>query len=150
MKKLLASGIGLAIIASSLAIAPLPALAGPPALVFEAPGVSDVLLIQHERGIERRGIERRGNRIFLNGHRGFREPRRGYREFNGVWFPAAAFLGGLIIGQALEGPRYARPGYRLTNAHVRWCYDRYRSYDADSNTFQPYNGRRRACYSPYG
>ena len=43
-----------------------------------------------------------------------------------------------------------RRSYGLSNAHVNWCYNRYRSYDARSNTFQPYNGPRRACYSPYG
>lgn len=48
-------------------------------------------------------------------------------------------------------PRYVRPApaYRLSSAHVRWCYDRYRSYRASDNTFQPYNGPRRACISPY-
>jgi hypothetical protein len=34
-------------------------------------------------------------------------------------------------------------------AHVAWCYQRYRSYRASDNTFQPYNGPRRECYSPY-
>ncbi|WP_265518065.1 BA14K family protein [Nitratireductor luteus] len=55
-------------------------------------------------------------------------------------------------------PHYARPyyvrprperSYRLSRQHVSWCYDRYRSYRAYDNTFQPYNGPRRACRSPY-
>jgi hypothetical protein len=49
-------------------------------------------------------------------------------------------------------PRYApRRVYRggQSSAHVRWCYDRYRSYRAYDNTFQPYNGPRRQCWSPY-
>ncbi|TIP33596.1 MAG: BA14K family protein, partial [Mesorhizobium sp.] len=29
------------------------------------------------------------------------------------------------------------------------CHDRYRSYRAWDNTFQPYNGPRRQCISPY-
>jgi hypothetical protein len=60
-------------------------------------------------------------------------------------------------------PRYYRP-YRYVqpypvvprryyrrsgNAHVNWCYNRYRSYRAWDNTFQPYNGPRRLCRSPY-
>ncbi|TPN15988.1 BA14K family protein [Mesorhizobium sp. B2-1-3] len=44
--------------------------------------------------------------------------------------------------------RYYRAG-RLSSAHVRWCYNRYRSYRAYDNTFQPYNGPRQQCYSPY-
>ncbi len=43
-------------------------------------------------------------------------------------------------------PRYR---HRASNAHVRWCESRYRSYDAWSNTWQPYNGPRRQCFSPY-
>jgi hypothetical protein len=145
MKKLVSAGLGAVMLATPGALTPLPAFAGPSVPSLSEPARTDLMQVQQVRH-----LEQRGNRIYLNGHRGFREPRRGYREFNGFWFPAAAFLGGLIIGGALDGPRYVRPGYRLTNAHVRWCYDRYRSYDARSNTFQPYNGPRRACYSPYG
>lgn len=44
--------------------------------------------------------------------------------------------------------RYYRAG-RLSSAHVQWCYNRYRSYRAWDNTFQPYYGPRQQCYSPY-
>ncbi|QKD03258.1 BA14K family protein [Mesorhizobium loti] len=44
--------------------------------------------------------------------------------------------------------RYYRAG-RLSNAHVQWCYNRYRSYRSWDNTFQPYGGPRQQCYSPY-
>lgn len=48
-------------------------------------------------------------------------------------------------------PRHYRPApvYRGGNPHVRWCYNRYRSYRAYDNTFQPNYGPRRQCYSPY-
>ncbi len=36
------------------------------------------------------------------------------------------------------------------NAHASWCLDRYRSYQPSTNTYQPYNGPRRACVSPFG
>jgi hypothetical protein len=45
-------------------------------------------------------------------------------------------------------PPRRRPAY-AGNAHVNWCYRKYRSYRDYDNTFQPYNGRRRQCYSPY-
>lgn len=38
---------------------------------------------------------------------------------------------------------------RMSEAHVNWCYNRYRSYRAYDNTYQPYGGPRRQCYSPY-
>ena len=65
-----------------------------------------------------------------------------------------AIIGGLaagaIIGGALAQPRYVTPRrYVGGNAHVNWCYSRYRSYRAYANTFQPYGGPRRQCYSPY-
>ena len=46
-------------------------------------------------------------------------------------------------------PRHYYRAGRLSSAHVQWCYDRYRSYRAYDNTFQPYNGPRQQCYSPY-
>ncbi len=92
-----------------------------------------------------RDFHRRGNNYYFNGHRGYRHHRPGYREFNGWWFPAAAFIAGAII----SGTTNQAPVVRGGSAHVRWCYDRYRSYRASDNTFQPYNGPRRQCYSPY-
>jgi hypothetical protein len=94
--------------------------------------------------MERRqgGFERRGNRSYYNGHRGYNHSRRGYRQHNGVWFPAAAFIAGAIVGGALDNQPRARG-----SAHIEWCYDRYRSYRASDNTFQPNNGPRRQCIS---
>ena len=39
--------------------------------------------------------------------------------------------------------------YGTGNAHESWCYSRYRSYRAWDNTYQPYYGPRRECFSPY-
>lgn len=95
------------------------------------------------------GWERRGSNYYLRGHRGYRHHRPGYRQYNGWWFPPAAFIAGAIIGGAIanEPPVQYRP---RGNAHIDWCYNRYRSYRASDNTFQPYNGPRRQCRSPYG
>ncbi|PWJ85688.1 BA14K-like protein [Pseudaminobacter salicylatoxidans] len=86
---------------------------------------------------------------WYRGHRGYRYYRPGYRYHDGWWFPGAAFLGGAIVGSMLAAPP-PRRYYRGESAHVRWCYNRYRSYRAYDNTFQPYNGPRRQCISPYG
>jgi hypothetical protein len=95
------------------------------------------------------GWERRGDARYYRGHRGYRHHRPGYRQYNGWWFPPAAFIAGAIIGGGLanQPPVEYRP---RGNAHVDWCYNRYRSYRASDNTFQPYNGPRRQCRSPYG
>ncbi|TAM94856.1 MAG: BA14K family protein [Rhizobiaceae bacterium] len=98
----------------------------------------------HWRGDHRGFYHHRGNGWY-NGHRGYRSYHRGYRYYNGWWFPGAAFLGGAIIGGALA----PHPVYRGGGSyHVRWCYNRYRSYRASDNTYQPYQGPRRQCVSP--
>jgi BA14K-like protein len=97
-----------------------------------------------DRQQARADFYRNGGRYYYRGHRGYRYYRPGYREYNGWWFPAAAFLtGALITGAINSAPRYGG------NAHVQWCYDHYRSYRASDNTFQPNNGPRRQCNSPY-
>jgi hypothetical protein len=60
---------------------------------------------------------------------------------------AGGIIGGAIIG-AMTAPRPA-PAESYGDAHVRWCYNRYRSYRAYDNTFQPVRGPRQECYSPY-
>ena len=62
-------------------------------------------------------------------------PRRYYRPYA----PQAYYY-------ALPPRRVYRSG---ANSHVAWCYDRYRSYRAYDNTYQPFNGPRRECISPY-
>ena len=88
---------------------------------------------------------------YYNGHRGYRQARPGYRYHNGYWFPLAAFAAGAIIGGAMSAPsRPAAPsGGGINPKHYDWCFDRYRSYDARSNTFQPNYGPRQQCLSPY-
>jgi hypothetical protein len=84
---------------------------------------------------------------YWRGHRGYRHWRHGYRRHGDFWFPLAAFTAGaLITGAIANQPRVI---YRGGDAHVRWCYDHYRSYRASDNTYQPYNGPRRECVSPY-
>lgn len=45
-----------------------------------------------------------------------------------------------------------RPVYHsrgFTQAHYNYCGSKYRSYHYPSNSFQPFNGPRRQCRSPY-
>jgi hypothetical protein len=71
------------------------------------------------------------------------------------WWPGVAGVGiGLGLGLLNNAPYYYnQPVYRVApgvnSAHTVWCERRYRSYQAWNNTFQPYNGPRRECVSPY-
>jgi hypothetical protein len=82
------------------------------------------------------------------GYRGYPYYRPGYRRYNGWWYPSAAFALGAILGGALAAPSY-NYNYGYSEAHHRWCDARYRSYRWSDGTFQPYNGPRRRCNSPY-
>jgi hypothetical protein len=97
----------------------------------------------------RRGFYAVGGVYYYNGHRGYYRARPGYRYYNGHWFPAAAFAAGVATGAAIAGPPPAPPVARLAAAHVRWCHLRYQSYRAWDNSYQPYAGPRRQCWSPY-
>ncbi|ESY83251.1 BA14K family protein [Mesorhizobium australicum] len=93
-----------------------------------------------------RSFSRNGD-MYWNGHRGYREYRRGYRRHGDYWFPLAAFATGALITGAIVNNENNR--VYEGNSHVQWCYDHYRSYRASDNTFQPNNGPRRECRSPY-
>ncbi|AYG61604.1 BA14K family protein [Rhizobium jaguaris] len=62
---------------------------------------------------------------------------------------AGAIIGGLAAGAIIGGIIASQRGYYSGGGHTSWCYQRYRSYRAYDNTYQPYNGPRRQCYSPY-
>ncbi len=102
----------------------------------------------------RRGFERRGDGVYWNGHRGSRDRRGGWQQRNGFWFPPEAFAGA-IIGGIVSGAINSQNNnnnqrvVRITRQHLEWCENRFRSYRASDNTFQPYNGPRQQCISPY-
>jgi hypothetical protein len=79
---------------------------------------------------------------YWRGHRGYDHYRPGYRRHGDLWFPLAAFAAGAIISGAIANDR--PPAYS-GNAHVQYCYNRYKSYRASDNTFQPYHGPRQQC-----
>lgn len=95
-----------------------------------------------------RGFHRRGDHYFYNGHRGYRDRRPGFRFYNGFWFPPAAFSFGITV-DGRDRDTWRNRGGNSWSRHVAWCQDRYKSYRASDNTFQPYNGPRRECVSPY-
>ncbi|MGK6313920.1 BA14K family protein [Neorhizobium sp. DT-125] len=159
-KKIAVAGISAAVLVGSLMPAGAMPLPVAPAAGIEAS--SDVNLVQYRRdwrdGRDWRDRRDWGDRRgWYRGHRGYRDRRPGYRYHEGYWFPLAAFGAGALIGGAIAAqPRYVEPapapvygGGGLNPRHYEWCSSRYRSYDAYSNSFQPYNGPRQTCYSPY-
>lgn len=85
------------------------------------------------------------NRPYYHGHRGYRHYREGYRRHRGYWFPGAAFATGIIIGGAIASQPRVRVRRGLTREHIEYCMQRYRSYRAWDDTYQPNYGPRRRC-----
>lgn len=107
-----------------------------------------------ERRVDRRqdrreAFERRNDGGYYRGYRGYRYARPGYRYHNGYYFPSAAFIAGAVITGAIVNSQPRVVVRRGGNSHIDWCYNRYRSYRASDNTYQPNNGPRRECDSPY-
>ena len=159
MKKLI-SGLCAGGLAATFALTSIPANSAPTFVPPTASVQSDVVQIQDNRKWRKNNLRyngsrngnnwngdnfrKSGNSAYYNGHQGYPYQRRGYREHNGFWFPAGAFIAGALITGAIINNNNGGG-----SSHVEWCYDRYRSYRASNNTFQPYNGPRQQCYSPY-
>ncbi len=146
MKKYLSYISALAILGTALTF-------GSDAQAMPLPAKHTVGSVNIETIAHRRGFYGHRNYYYYNGHRGYRYARPGYRYHRGYWFPIGAFAAGAVIGGAVASPPVIvrpAPGVSLARAHVNWCYNRYASYRAFDNTFQPYSGPRQLCYSPYG
>ena len=109
------------------------------------------------RGGNYRGNNWGGYRGYYGGHRNYAYPRRyygnpywrrgcyGWNSYNCRGYYGRPYLGfgtGIVVV-----PR--RYGYGYGNRHVRWCQNRYRSYNVRTNTWVAYSGRVRECISPY-
>jgi hypothetical protein len=73
-----------------------------------------------------------------------------YRHgWGGGWVPpAAGFVAGMILGDAIASqPVYERV-VPVGGAHVRWCYEHHANYNPYSNTFRDGYGYRHVCYAP--
>ena len=81
----------------------------------------------------------------------WRRHHRGHRG-GGIYFDFGNGSFSLNVPPPRYYPRYHRHySYprAARSAHVNWCYSRYKSYRHWDNTFQPYHGGRKQCYSPY-
>jgi Ni/Co efflux regulator RcnB len=155
------TGILATTLSASFAAAAVPANAAQMFVPQAASASSDVQTVDYKPWMKNRHFNRNfgnrnfnGNRNFArngdgywNGHRGYREYHRGYRRHGDYWFPLAAFATGALITGAIVNSENNR--VYAGNSHVQWCYDRYRSYRASDNTFQPNYGPRQECRSPY-
>jgi hypothetical protein len=67
-------------------------------------------------------------------------------------FSGSNFVLPLIIGGGFGAYDYYDYDYgyaRASNKHVRWCLNRYRSYNPRTNLWKAYSGKKYQCDSPY-
>jgi hypothetical protein len=160
---LIALGVAAGVSAPAFAV-PIAAGLSPAAQPAAQDRGAGVILVQREyrgdRRYSRRHDRRYSRRHWDDGYRWRNRPyyRRHYRGGNGWYGGSGIYLGLGIPAYRYYEPRYYAPRYYAprrvyrgggSNAHEQWCYNRYRSYRAYDNTFQPYNGPRRQCWSPY-
>lgn len=117
-----------------------------PSSAMETTQNADVIKVRdHRRRYDHRRYDRRPDyrRHYRRPGPRHAVPRSGFfLEFGArpIYRPAPVYT---------RPPVYRTPRYSMSRAHVNWCASRYRSYRAYDNTFQPYNGPRRQCVSPY-
>ncbi len=92
---------------------------------------SDVQQVRNTRIKHRQHVRRGNNRNYHN---------YGNRYRNGRHNRTGAILGGVAAGVIIGGALGAASSHQS-------CANRYRSYRASDNTYQPYSGPRRLCVS---
>ncbi|WP_208435478.1 BA14K family protein [Bartonella phoceensis] len=99
----------------------------------------------------------------LNGFKGYHHYRRGYRKYrDNWWYPEAAFFTSshpdkkraslkvvpdtkkAILISSLE-----KKEPWMLKKHVESCRARYRSYNKEDNSYQPFHGSRKQCLSRF-
>ncbi|WP_144751777.1 MULTISPECIES: BA14K family protein [Bartonella] len=99
----------------------------------------------------------------LNGFKGYHNYRRGYVKYkDNWWYPQAAFVA-LPNSETKHAPQKIMSGAKkvflissaekkqpwMLKQHVESCQMRYRSYNKNDNSYQPFHGPRKQCLSRF-
>ncbi|WP_332059983.1 BA14K family protein [Bartonella sp. CB74] len=94
----------------------------------------------------------------LNGFKGYRHYRRGYRRYSDDWwYPEVAF----VTSPHSDAKHVSRKAAAISKKrifseerkpwmlkqHIKSCMARYRSYNKNDNSYQPFHGPRKQCFS---
>ncbi|WP_407965485.1 BA14K family protein [Bartonella sp. C271] len=98
----------------------------------------------------------------LNGFKGYRHYRHGYRKYSdGWWYPEKAFVAYTssdvkdmpleIISTQKDKFITSLEKKELWNVkqHIDYCKAHYRSYTQNDNSYQPFHGPRKQCLSSF-
>ncbi|MEP6566340.1 MAG: BA14K family protein [Mesorhizobium sp.] len=73
------------------------------------------------------------------------QPSAAHSHHHDLGIGIAAGVGGFVLGALLTQPRTVYVDDDYGSRHVRRCFDRYSSYDPDSDTYVGYDGYRHYC-----
>lgn len=99
----------------------------------------------------------------LNGFKGYHNYRPGYRKYSdNWWYPEAAFVASphlstkraplkVVSGEkkVLSIPSLDEEKPWMIKQHIESCRMRYRSYNKNDNSYQPFHGPRKQCLSRF-
>ena len=136
--------------ASAAAMLPLSAVTS-----GDAQGASGgIIQANHKKWHKKKNNNWNGN--WNNNHNWkYRKHRRGYD--NGVYLSLPFIIGGAYAANNYYDNDYyddyddydGYDGGGLSSRHVRYCLNKYQSYNPRNNTWVAYSGRVRQCRSPY-
>ncbi|MEP7172632.1 MAG: BA14K family protein [Aestuariivirga sp.] len=131
-----------------------------PAATGQANASSDgVVQVDHKKKWKKKWNNNNWNGNWNNNNDNwkYRKHRRGYD--NGVYLSLPLILGGAYAANQYYGDDYYDDGYAgyddgdygggLSSRHVRYCLNKYQSYNPRNNTWVAYSGRVHQCRSPY-
>ncbi|AQX28573.1 MULTISPECIES: BA14K family protein [unclassified Bartonella] len=100
----------------------------------------------------------------LNGFKGYRHYRHGYRKYSdGWWYPEKAFVVYTYSDvkdtplNAISTQKYNPTVFSSlekkelwsVKGHIDYCKARYLSYNQNDNSYQPFHGPRKQCFSSF-
>ncbi|WP_156850583.1 BA14K family protein [Bartonella refiksaydamii] len=99
----------------------------------------------------------------LNGFKGYHNYRRGYVKYrDNWWYPEAAFVTVPQLNTKWPPLKVTSDAKRMflisflekkelgwLKQHIESCRTRYRSYNKDDNSYQPFHGPRKQCLSRF-
>ncbi|VEJ44576.1 BA14K family protein [Bartonella vinsonii] len=86
----------------------------------------------------------------LNGFKGYHNYRRGYRKYrDNWWYPEAAFVVLPHLNTKHTLLKGISDAKKLPQEHIESCRARYRSYNKNDNSYQPFYGPRKQCLSRF-
>ncbi|WP_336278665.1 BA14K family protein [Bartonella sp. CB175] len=102
----------------------------------------------------------------LNGFKGYRTYRLGYLRYSdNWWYPEAAFIKPSYLDDSdaksvalktvespkgrLEAASLDKKESLMLKQHINFCVLHYRSYNKSDNSYQPFHGSRKQCFSHF-